>query len=93
MIFKDIIRETSNLTEDELISLNQCVIENIKAIRARKSAVARRHFDVGDSVYFKNGSDTIAGILQKKMRKYCNIKTGMNQTWRVPLSAIHKVER
>lgn len=88
MTTKEIISALALLGEDDLLRVNNAVVLCIEDLRRKKTAANRRHFNIGDEVFFINGSRKITGTLQKTMRKYCVVKTHGGPSWRVPLSVI-----
>jgi hypothetical protein len=61
--------DISHLTLDELHDLNETVCARIDELRAKNDAIALAHLRPGMTVQFKNGKETITGILLKKNRK------------------------
>ena len=93
-----ILNSLNNLTESELIELNGCVVQNIKAVRTRRSEGIRASLCVGDSVTFlgrkrgvRGSRFTVEGTVVKVKRKNADVSDLSGTRWSVPISLLTKV--
>ena len=89
---KDIKRNIdSTFTVEELLSLNDHVVKQIKLQRALDTQRMKRQLFVGNTVSFEdNAGNQVTGTIKKVMRKYAQIRGPDRTVWRVPLSHLTK---
>jgi len=85
-----IINNTSNMTVDELIELNNELVRIIKHRRKMESKDVRALLSVGDKVFFHHARSNkkIEGTIKKVMRTMALVEESMGATWKVPMSMI-----
>ena len=88
----DIISQLHSMSEQELVTVNSALVDQLKAVRRRKSATARHMFSVGDRVGFgevggrgKRGYKV--GELTRIKRTRAEVKVD-HVTWTVPLNML-----
>ena len=81
----------ANLTESELIELNQRVVKAIKARRRSDAALVGSTLCVGDIVTFTGRrGQPMRGTVTKINRVKAKVKVGMS-TWTVPMNLLSRV--
>ena len=84
--------DIDNLTEDELIELNQKIVERIKLLRAYQTHQEMMSFSPGDKVSFDPpGRGTQFGILIKYNKKTVTVLTESGQKWNVSPYLLRRV--
>jgi len=80
----------SEWTTEELISLNQFIVKQVKFKRSLDAQKMKRQLFVGSTVNFEDNSGVrVTGTIKKVMRKFAKVETS-GAIWRVPLSALTK---
>lgn len=93
----------ANLTEDELLSLNKCLLQLLKDARGRAARSIRRSLYPGAKVTWEGGISqgrgrrrikvTKTGVVESVKQKYAHVKDDDSwQTWRVPMSMLTVLE-
>jgi hypothetical protein len=81
----------SEWTTEELISLNQFIVKQVKFKRSLEAQKMKRQLFVGSTVNFEDNSGVqVTGTIKKVMRKYAQVRGPDRTVWRVPLSALSK---
>jgi len=95
MATQEIISKLPNLNEAQLLAVNAALVDQLKAVRRRKSAAARHMFKTGDRVGFgdvnrcgKQGYKE--GDLVRVKRTRAEVRVG-NTVWTVPLNMLQAV--
>lgn len=80
----------SSFTTEELISLNQFIVKQVKFKRSLEAQKMKRQLFVGSTVNFEDNSGVrVTGTVKKVMRKFAKVETS-GAIWRVPLSHLTK---
>ena len=87
MNLNQILSGLRSLTEDDLVSLNRAVCDQIKASRNADAALKRHLFAAGDSVKWIGRKGPQAGEIVKVNRKKAVVKVGF-VNWNVPLNML-----
>jgi len=92
MSLDSIVQELSSLSENDLVTLNGVIINELKHKRLEKSQAARNLFQKGDRVsfgdVFANGKRSYKeGTVHEIKRTRAQIKVG-NTVWTVPLNML-----
>jgi len=83
----------NDLTESELIDLNNKIIERLRFLQQMRDHSAMLEFSMGDRVAFDPpGRPSIAGILVKYNKKTVTIVTNDGQRWNVSPGLIRKAD-
>ena len=98
MSLDSILESINGLSENELLTLNGCVVQNIKAIRTKRMIVVRDALKPGDTVTF-TGREAgrggkrfpVTGTIVRVKRKRAEV-SARGTTWNVPITAITKAE-
>jgi hypothetical protein len=82
-----------DLTEDELVDLNNRVVERLRFLHQMRSHTAMLEFRIGDRVTFQpEGRAAVFGILTKYNRKSVTVITDDGHKWNVSPGFVKKVE-
>ena len=87
---ENILSELKNLSEKDLINLNQAVISQLNRQRAAKAKAMKMSLNEGDRVSWTGRNGRQQGVVVSIKRKFAHIDTGPG-TWRVPMSMLRKV--
>ena len=80
-----------DFTTEELISLNQFIVKQVKIQRALVAQKMKRQLFVGTTVNFEDNSGVrVTGTIKKVMRKFAQVRGPDRTVWRVPISALSK---
>ena len=81
-----------NLTESELIDLNDRIVERLKFLSAMRAHTEMLEFRIGDRVSFQpEGHRELRGILTKYNRKTVTVITDDGQRWNVSPTFLRKI--
>ena len=81
-----------NLTESELIDLNNRIVERLKFLAAMRAHIEMLEFRIGDRVSFQpDGHREVQGILAKYNRKTVTVITDDGQRWNVSPTLLRKI--
>lgn len=84
--------DIDNLTEAELIDLNNRIVERLRFMHQARSHKRMLDFKIGDRVSFQpEGRGTIVGILTRYNRKTVTIITETGERWTVSPVLLRKV--
>ena len=91
----EIISNLHCLNEADLVAINNALVDQLKSVRQRKSALARHLFSSGDTVGFgdRAGRGKRAykeGTISRVKRTRAEVLVG-NTTWTVPLNMLTAV--
>jgi len=85
--------DIDNLTEAELIDLNNRVVARLKFFRQMKAHAAMLDFSIGEQVSFQpEGRPLITGFIAKYNRKTVTVITSDGHQWNVPPVFLRKAE-
>jgi len=85
--------DITKLTEAELRTLNQQIVERLQFLAQLKTQAEMLEFKIGDRVYFQpNQRETIEGMLIRRNKKTVTLVTDDNQQWNVAPGLLRKVE-
>jgi len=87
---QNILNELTNLSEQELITLNRQVISRLKKVRAIKSKAVKMSLNEGDTVRWTGKRGIQHGTVVSIKRKFAHVDVGSG-TWRVPMSMLTRV--
>lgn len=87
---ENLLKEISNLNEQDLILLNKEIIYQLKRVRAAKSRAMKMSLNEGDTVKWTGRQGNQHGTVVSIKRKYAHVDVGTG-TWRVPMNMLHKV--
>ena len=90
MDLNQVIRILNTFNEDELVSLNRAVVDQIKSQRSAQAAINRHLFRVGDVVSWNGRAGVNEGKITKVNRKKAIITVGIER-WNVPLNMLTAV--
>ena len=98
MTLDNILESINGLSENELLTLNGCVVQNIKAIRTKRMLAVRDALKPGDTVTFtgrqagRGGKRfPVTGHIVRVKRKRAEVEAH-GSTWNVPIVSLTKVE-
>ena len=80
------------LTESELIDLNQRVVERLRMIRQMQAHVRMLEFTIGERVWFRTDLRDIKGILIRYNKKSVTVVTDQGERWTVSPGLLQKSE-
>jgi|ERR1043166_6596315 hypothetical protein len=84
--------DIDNLTEAELIDLNNRIVERLRFMHQARSHKRMLDFKIGDRVSFQpEGRGTIIGILTRYNKKTVTIITDTGERWNVAPVFLRKV--
>jgi len=91
----EIISNLHSLNEADLVAINSALLDQLKAVRRRKSALARHMFTAGDLVGFgdkgaRGKRSYKEGTISRIKRTRAEVLVG-NTTWTVPLNMLTAV--
>ena len=89
--FDSAVSAVDNLTEAQLINLNNAVISRLREVRARKVKLVKMSLNEGDTVRWTGKRGLQVGTVVAIKRKYAHVDVGSG-TWRVPMSMLNKVD-
>ena len=87
---ENILSELKNLSEKDLINLNQAVISQLNRQRAAKAKAMKMSLNEGDRVSWTGRNGHQQGVVVSIKRKFAHIDVGRG-TWRVPMSILKKI--
>ena len=90
MNLNQVIRILNTFNEDELVSLNRAVVDQIKSQRSAQAAINRHLFKAGDTVRWEGRHGPSEGKITKVNRKKAIITVGIER-WNVPLNMLTAV--
>ena len=80
----DKIRELLTLlTEMDLRSINELVVNRLKLIEKTNSILELSNFCIGDTVYFNRDDDMVVGVVKRLNQKTISIETDGGEQWNV----------
>ena len=92
-----VLDQINDLSEEDLLTLNGCVVQNIKALRTRKAQRIKNSLSPGDKVTFTGrekgrGGRTfpVTGTVVRVKRKRAKV-VAQGQMWDVNLTVLKKV--
>src|SRR5690606_35559126 len=81
-----------NLTESELIALNNRIVERLKFLSAMRAHTEMLEFRIGDRVSVQpDGHREVRGMLTKYNRKTVTVITDDGQRWNVSPTLLRKI--
>src|SRR5882757_5845625 len=81
------------LSEHELIDLNNRIVERLRFLRQMRAHVAMMEFAIGDRVAFDpEGRPTVVGTLTRYNKKTVTVITDQGQRWNVSPGLIRKAD-
>lgn len=81
-----------NLSEAELIALNQQIVAKIRFLRQERTFASMLKFRIGERVSFQpEGRPILQGILTRYNRKSVTVITDQGEHWNVAPSVLFKV--
>jgi hypothetical protein len=84
--------EIDNLTEAELIDLNNRVVERLRFMAQARSHSRMLQFKIGDRVSFESeGHGIVNGILTRYNKKSVTVISDAGQRWNVAPQLLHHV--
>ena len=84
--------DIDQLSEEELIELNQKVVARLRFLREMRSHVQMLDFRIGERVGFRpQGQPEVHGILTRYNKKSVTVITDRGEHWRVAPSLLFKV--
>jgi hypothetical protein len=84
--------EIDNLTEAELIDLNNRVVERLRFMAQARSHTRMLQFKIGDRVSFEpDGRGVVNGILTRYNKKSVTVISDTGQRWNVAPQLLHRV--
>jgi len=85
--------DIDNLTEAQLIDLNNRVVARLKLIHQMRSHAQMLDFRIGEKVSFQpDGHPVLSGIIAKYNRKTVTVITSNGQQWNVSPMFLRKFE-
>ncbi|MBK26076.1 MAG: hypothetical protein CME70_18915 [Halobacteriovorax sp.] len=91
MTLTDMINNLHTLDDRQLRDLNGSVLEHLRSIRDRQSAVKRRTLHAGDKVSWTGRNGYTEGVIVRVKRKKAICSVGHGQNWDVPLSMLQAI--
>jgi len=86
--------DIENLTEDELIDLNNRIVARLKFIHQFRAHSQMLKFSIGDRVCFQpDGHPLLTGMLTRYNKKTVTVITDSGQQWNVAPSFLRGVEK
>ena len=89
--YLDTLGALSELTDDQLRSLNHAVCDTLKSRRKTANLRARHKFVAGDRVSFSGRNGYTEGTVVRVKRTEAIIDTGELRDWNVPLGMLNRV--
>ena len=86
--YLDTIEALSEMTDDQLRSLNHAICGRLKGRRQTANLRARHKFASGDRVSFSGRNGYIEGTVVRVKRTKAIINTGELRDWNVPLGML-----
>jgi len=84
--------EIDNLTEAELIDLNNRVVERLRFLAQARSHSRMLQFKIGDRVSFDSeGHGVVIGVLTRYNKKSVTVISDTGQRWNVAPQLLHRV--
>ena len=84
--------EIDNLTEAELIDLNNRIVERLRFMAQARSHSRMLQFKIGDRVSFEpEGHGVVSGILTRYNKKSVTVISDAGQRWNVAPQLLHRV--
>lgn len=84
--------DITQLSEQELISLNHRIVERIRFLQQMRTHTKMLEFQVGDRVSFQpDGRPVLFGVLVRHNKKTVTVVTDGGERWNVSPSLIRKV--
>ena len=84
--------EIDNLTEAELIDLNNRIVERLRFMAQARSHSRMLQFKIGDRVSFESeGRGVVNGVLTRYNRKSVTVISDSGQRWNVAPQFLHRV--
>lgn len=76
--------DIDDLSEDELVALNERIVERLRVLHRRRTSAALRSFKIGSRVMFEGPDGTlITGIITRHNRKTVTVHTENDSRWNV----------
>ena len=86
--------DIENLTEDELIDLNNRIVARLKFIHQFRAHSQMLKFSIGDRVSFQpDGHPLLTGMLTRYNKKTVTVITDSGQQWNVAPSFLRGVDK
>ncbi len=86
--------DIENLTEDELIDLNNRIVARLKFLHQFRAHSQMLKFSIGDRVCFQpDGRPLLTGMLTRYNKKTVTVITDSGQQWNVAPSFLRGVEK
>jgi hypothetical protein len=84
--------DIDNLTEAELIDLNNRIVERLKFLHQARSHRRMLDFRIGDRVAFQpEGRGMVVGMLTRYNKKTVTVITAEGERWNVAPNLLHRV--
>ena len=84
--------EIDNLTEAELIDLNNRIVERLRFMAQARSHSRMLQFKIGDRVSFESeGHGVVNGVLTRYNKKSVTVISDAGQRWNVAPQLLHRV--
>jgi hypothetical protein len=84
--------DIDNLSEAELIDLNNRIVERLRFLHQARSHKRMLDFKIGDRVSFQpEGRAVVAGILTRYNKKTVTVITDAGERWNVAPGLLHRV--
>ena len=84
--------DIDNLTEAELIDLNNRIVERLRFMHQARSHKRMLDFKIGDRVSFQpEGRGTVIGILTRYNRKTVTVITEAGERWNVSPALLRRI--
>ena len=87
-MLRGILNDLLDMSEDDLRTLNNATVTQLKAIRNRKSALNRHIFKEGDKVTWNGRNGLAHGTIVRVKRKKAICDVGLGRNWDVPLGML-----
>ena len=83
--------EIDKLTESELVSLNNRIVERLRFLQQMRAHSTMLEFGIGERVSFQpDGRPTVFGILTRYNKKTVTVITDGGEHWKVAPSVLRK---
>ena len=85
----NLIWQSRDLTEEDLISINKSCISKIKTVRNMKGASVKSQLSVGLAVRWQGKLGPATGIVKEIKQKFAHVRAdGTGMVWRIPMNML-----